>query len=116
MLHHTGVQHVRGPWPVDSVADVLLRHDRLSGGHPVSERDHESQQGTAVYLWILERVLHLRRNHEPGQHTDDLWAHHKDEPAGPLHIRRPGGHGASHSHSHFPVVHEPAYAGETGAD
>ena len=77
---HDDLKYVFRAGTVDTLADVFLWNDRISGRNPFSERDSQSQEGGSVYLRILKCISDLRRDHEPGIYPDGIWTHHKEEP------------------------------------
>ena len=73
---HDDLKYVFRAGTLDSVADVLLWNDRISGWNSFSERDSQSQKDRPVYLRISECVSDLWRNYEPGIYPDGLRADH----------------------------------------
>ena len=111
---HDDLKYVFRAGTVDTLADVFLWNDRISGRNPFSERDSQSQEGGSVYLRILKCISDLRRDHEPGIYPDGIWTHHKEEPDRILYLRCAGRSGAGNFYSDFPVDPKQATAGETG--
>jgi len=93
---------------MDSVADVCVWDDRLSGRNPVSP------QSRSLYIWIFECIPYLWRNHESGKCADGLWNDNMAESSGFLYLGCSGGPGTCFIYSYFSVVPEQTTIGETG--
>ena len=114
MHDHDGLKYVLRAGTVDTLADVFLRTDRFPCRYFIPEGHLKSEEDPAVYLRILKRDLYLRRHHESGQHPDELWPDHMEEPDRLLHFRYPGGSGAGDIDSFFPLDIEPTVTGKAG--
>ena len=114
MPDHDAVQYVYGTGTMDSVADVCVWDDRLSGRNSVSERNSESSQSRSLYIWIFECIPYLWRNHESGKCADGLWNDNMAESSGFLYLRCSGGPGTCFIYGYFSVVPEQTTIGETG--
>ena len=87
--YHADLQHVYGAGPLDTLADVCLWHDRISGRDPVPEGDFKSQEVRSLYLRIFKCLFNLWRHYESCQHPDVLRIYYKKQPDRLLHFRRP---------------------------
>ena len=106
MPDHDAVQYVYGTGTMDSVADVCVWDDRLSGRNPVSERNSESPQSRSLYIWIFECIPYLWRNHESGKCADGLWNDNMAESSGFLYLGCSGGPGTCFIYGYFSVLPE----------
>ena len=78
--YHADLQHVYGAGPLDTLADVCLWHDRISGRDPVPEGDFKSQEVRSLYLRIFKCLFNLWRHYESCQHPDVLRIYYKKQP------------------------------------
>ena len=67
---HDDLNYVFRAGTVDTLADVFLWNDRISGRNPFSERDSQSQEGGSVVFTDSLRFSDLRRDHESGIYSD----------------------------------------------
>ena len=102
--YHADLQHVYGAGPLDTLADVCLWHDRISGRDPVPEGDFKSQEVRSLYLRIFKCLFNLWRHYESCQHPDVLRIYYKKQPDRLLHFRRPRGSGTCSFHRDLPMA------------
>ena len=77
---HDDLKYVFRAGTVDTLADVFLWNDRISGRNPFSERDSQSQEGGSVYIRNLKYDSDHRRDHESGNKSDGIRIHQKEQP------------------------------------
>lgn len=102
--YHADLQHVYGAGSLDTLADVCLWYDRISGRDPVPEGDFKSQEVRSLYLWIFKCLFNLWRHYESCQHPDVLRVHYKKQPDRLLHFRCACGSGTCSLHRDLPVA------------